>query len=121
MAVIFPPYSGGSGGGAVDSVNGQTGAVVLTATDVGAPTIAQYNTLVGTVGGMSDALGQLTNEVDTKANQTDLTALTTRVTDLEDAGFVTSSDGTVTDIRALTQTAYDALTPDATTHYDIKP
>jgi len=35
-AAIWKVYPGGGGGGAVDSVNGQTGDVVLTATDVGA-------------------------------------------------------------------------------------
>ena len=33
--------------------------------------------------------------------------------------YVESSDGTITDTVALTQAAYNALTPDATTHYLI--
>lgn len=39
--VIYGVPSGGGGGGAVDSVNGKTGTVVLVASDVGAATTAQ--------------------------------------------------------------------------------
>lgn len=39
--VIYGVPSGGGGGGAVDSVNGKTGTVVLVASDVGAATAAQ--------------------------------------------------------------------------------
>lgn len=41
------PSSGGGGGGDVTSVNGKTGAVVLSASDVGAYTTTEANTLLG--------------------------------------------------------------------------
>ena len=41
--------SGSGGGGAVDSVNGQTGVVVLDANDVGAPSDSEFSTLEGRV------------------------------------------------------------------------
>ena len=44
------PLGGGSGGGAVDSVNGQTGVVVLDYTDVGADPAGTAATLVAAIG-----------------------------------------------------------------------
>lgn len=53
---IFPPASGG-GGGAVDSVNGQTGVVVLDATDVGA--VSSVGSGTGLTGGPITSTGTL--------------------------------------------------------------
>jgi hypothetical protein len=65
----------GGGGGAVDSVNGETGAVVLDAADVGAaPTVHTH--------AQSDVTG-LTAALDGKADDADVTALDTRVDALE--------------------------------------
>ena len=55
MSGYFPP--GGSGGGAVDSVNGLTGAVVLDAGDVGAPRV--MDTITGLTGGAASDLDNL--------------------------------------------------------------
>ncbi len=46
----------GSGGGAVASVNGRTGVVILNAADIGAYTIAQVNNLVNTLNAQIAAL-----------------------------------------------------------------
>lgn len=45
--VVVGPIPGGGGGGAVDSVNGKTGAVVLSASDVGAAGKTTDNTFTG--------------------------------------------------------------------------
>ena len=47
----------GGGGGAVDSVNGQTGTVVLDATDVGAATSSDITSAISTHAGASDPHG----------------------------------------------------------------
>lgn len=146
MAVVFPPYSsGGGGGGAVDSVQGKTGVVVLTADDVdavptvatasvvyanngsGVPTPVSYGSTptngriaaYGAGGVMSVAApsngGHATNKtyVDGLTN-----ALDARLDALEAANFVTSSDGSVEDMRAMTAAEYTALaTKDAKTYY----
>ena len=138
MSVLFPPYSGGGGGGAVDSVQGMTGAVVLDAGDVGAVALDQMaitttaNRIYGTgntgqptvyiissgitTGSVAQrgpsgvlAVGDPTGPTHAVSRQYLETLL---------AGYV-QSDGTVTDMVAVTQAEYDALTPDATTHYLI--
>ncbi len=66
MAIIIkPPVSGGGGSGAVDSVNGQTGVVVLTTDNIDAGLNAdrQYFT------------SALQTDLDAKADQTDLDAV----------------------------------------------
>jgi hypothetical protein len=65
----------GGGGGAVDSVNGETGAVMLDAADVGAAPTAHTHA-------QSDVTG-LTAALDAKADDADVTALDTRVDALE--------------------------------------
>lgn len=76
----IPGGGGGGGGGDVASVNGKTGTVVLTATDVGAaPT--NHTQSISSVTGLQDALdsGQqeindLSDVVATKASTADMTA-----------------------------------------------
>ena len=83
----------GGGGGAVDSVNGQTGVVVLTASDVGA--LADSTTYVSSVNGSS---GAVTVTVPTKTS------------DLQnDSGFLTSAPVTSVNSKtgAVTLTASD--------------
>ena len=94
-----------TGGGAVDSVNGQTGVVVLDASDVGAATTAQ--------GLLADSATQPNDNVSTLTN---------------DAGYVPSDPTGVTgadsinNMMSLTQAEYDAIgTPDASTLYIITP
>lgn len=48
-------FAAAAGGGAVDSVNGQTGAVVLDAADVGAQSIENYQMKVFYIGGANPA------------------------------------------------------------------
>jgi hypothetical protein len=117
------------GGGAVDSVNGETGVVVLDATDVD----AAPDTLVATVTALDGRVDTAETDIDDVANDLaalapgDIGAATSAQGALADsavqpaaiADFVTG-DG-VTDIVALTQAAYDLLTPDATTLYVIIP
>lgn len=55
------PGPPGSGGGAVDSVNGQTGTVVLTASDVGADATGTAAGLVDDLSGVTDASTARTN------------------------------------------------------------
>lgn len=89
----------------VDSVNGQTGVVVLDASDVGAATTAQ--------GLLADSATQPNDNVSTLTN---------------DAGYVPSDPTGVTgadsinNMMSLTQAEYDAIgTPDASTLYIITP
>ena len=83
----------GGGGGAVDSVNGKTGTVVLSATDVGA--LPSNTTYVSSVNGSS---GSVTVTVPTKTS------------DLQnDSGFITSAPVTSVNNKtgAVTLTASD--------------
>ena len=85
--------TGGGGGGAVSSVNGQTGAVVLDASDVGA--LPDDTTYVSSVNGSS---GAVTVTVPTKTS------------DLQnDSGFITSAPVTSVNSKtgAVTLTASD--------------
>ena len=79
-----------SGGGTVDSVNGQTGVVVLDASDVGAATAAQGVTADSAVQpgdlatvATSGSYNDLTDKPAIPANTSDLT---------NDSGFITSAD-----------------------------
>lgn len=140
MSVLFPPYSGGGGGGAVDSVQGMTGAVVLDAGDVGAVALDQMaitttaNRIYGT-----GSTGQPTVYVISSGTTTgsvaqrgpsgvlavgDPTSPTHAVNRqyLETvlAGYV-QSDGTVTDLVSKTAAEMAGITPDATTVYAVLP
>lgn len=143
MAVQWPPWSGGGGGGGVTEVNGDTGPVVtLTAADVGAvdandlAITTTANRLYGT--GSSGqptvyviASGATTGSVAQRGPSGVLqvgtptaAAHATTKQYVDDAiaaavSDVVRSDGTVTDIVAVTQAEYDGLTPDTTTHYLI--
>lgn len=66
------PGGGGAGGGAVDSVNGETGDVVLTAADLGAATSAELAAFVETA---EEALTGLSTDVASKATQSSVNAI----------------------------------------------
>ncbi len=72
--------TGGGGGGAVDSVNGYTGTVVLTAADVGA--LPDTTPIPANTSDLNNDSGFITSA-----------ALPTKVSDLtNDAGYITSAD-----------------------------
>lgn len=89
----FHNLKGADGMGAVDSVNGQTGTVVLTATDVGAlpstTTIGSANTTV-TVNGTSVGTINANATVD---GSLPITYPTTLSSYTNDSGFITGIDG----------------------------
>jgi hypothetical protein len=135
MSVIFPPYSGGGGGGAVDSVNGATGAVVLDANDVGAveqsglssrvyattsggaeTTVVYATTAAANSIALRGAGGTL--DVGTPQSSTDAVPRAYLETVLED---YVRSDGTVTDLVSKTEAEMSGITPDATTVYAVTP
>jgi hypothetical protein len=104
----------GGGGGAVDSVNGQTGAVVLDNTDVGAATTAQ-----GALADTAVQPGDLATVATTGA-YSDLTGTPTLGTAADNAetDFATAAQGALADSAVQgngltlwtgTQAAYDAL------------
>lgn len=121
-------HSGGGGSSAapVDSVNGQTGAVTLDYTDVGAASAAQ-----GTLADTAIQSGDLATVATTGA-YSDLTGQPTLGTAAASniGDFATSAQGSkadtavqnvqgVTGIWAGTQAAWDLLTPNPTTFYVI--
>ena len=74
--------SGGGGGGAVNSVNGQTGDVVITATSLGAITKANADTLYAAKSDLNSKANISTVEAlstEVAANRTATTALTSKV------------------------------------------
>lgn len=117
----LPYLSTGGGGGAVDSVNGQTGVVVLDKSDIG----------LDNVDNTSDADKPISNDtqaaLDDKASDSDLTTLDTRVTTNEGDiqtlqnnqvnpnNFVNKVTSTTQDMtgRLTVQTPVDANTSDA--------
>ena len=80
---VLSSTASGGGGGAVDSVNGQTGAVVLGAADVGALQAG-------------DNVSELTNDAGYLANGDNVSEL------VNDAGYVTSSSAPVTSVNGQT-------------------
>ena len=78
----FSISGGGSGGGAVSSVNGQTGDVVITATSLGAITKADADTLYASKSDLNSKANISTVEAlstEVAANRTATTALTSKV------------------------------------------
>ena len=85
--------NGGGGGGAVSSVNGQTGDVVITATSLGAITKADANTLYASKSDLNSKANISTVEAlstEVAANRTATTALTSKVN--EDSEKIASLD-----------------------------
>ena len=85
--------SSGGGGGAVNSVNGQTGDVVITATSLGAITKADADTLYATKSDLNSKANISTVEAlstEVAANRTATTALTSKVN--EDSEKIASLD-----------------------------
>ena len=90
--IIKPPVSGSGGGGAVDSVNGQTGVVVLTTNNITAGNNADRQYWTST----------LQTSLDAKALQSDLTTLDGRVDTAESDIDTLQSDLTTLDGRVDT-------------------
>lgn len=89
----FSISGGGAGGGAVSSVNGQTGDVVITATSLGAITKADADTLYASKSDLNSKANISTVEAlstEVAANRTATTALTTKVN--EDSEKIASLD-----------------------------
>ena len=81
-AIGFSISGGGAGGGAVSSVNGQTGDVVITATSLGAITKADADTLYASKSDLNSKANISTVEAlstEVAANRTATTALTSKV------------------------------------------
>ena len=89
----FSISGGGEGGGAVNSVNGQTGDVVITATSLGAITKADADTLYAAKSDLNSKANISTVEAlstEVAANRTATTALTSKVN--EDSEKIASLD-----------------------------
>lgn len=80
-SVLVDVSGSGGGGGAVDSVNGQTGVVVLDADDVGAPSDSEFSTLAGRVSANEVAQGN--NIVKNNEQDGRLTALESDVSNID--------------------------------------
>ena len=107
--------SSGGGGGAVSSVNGQTGDVVITATSLGAITKADADTLYATKSDLNSkadisAVEALSTEV--AANRTATTALTTKVNENSEkiASLDTEMDNKANSADVPTNTQFNNLT-----------
>lgn len=120
LKVFFNNPAPSGGGGAVDSVNGQTGEVVLTASDVGAATTAQGAladsavqpadlATVATTGAYSDLTGKPTLPSSAIVGTTDTQTLTNKRIDPRDVSAASASsltpDVSVGDIYAYTALA----------------
>lgn len=99
--IIATVNAGGGGGGAVDSVNGQTGVVVLDADDISDAATTNKFTTAADISKLSGiASGAEVNTIDS------------------DPTGVTGADQ-VTNVMSLTQSEFDAITPNASTFYII--
>lgn len=106
MVVVGPlPGGGGGGGGDVSSVNGKTGAVVLSSSDVGA---ASATDVAGFVQNVSNAVTILENDLDSKAATTyvdNQLATKASATDLDNVfGIATNAQTLATDAVPKTRT-----------------
>lgn len=109
IADLTGPVTGGGSGGAVSSVNGQTGDVVLGASDVGALDQATADTLYAPAG--STGGGGAVDSVNGETGAVQLSA--------QDVGAIPAGDITIIDV--VTQAEYDALaTKVPTTLYVIQ-
>ena len=105
---------GGEGGGAVNSVNGQTGDVVITATSLGAITKADADTLYAAKSDLNSKANISTVEAlstEVAANRTATTALTTKVNEDSEkiASLETEMDNKANSADVPTNTQFDNL------------
>ena len=114
FAAIGYSQSSGGGAGAVTSVNGQTGDVVLTATSLGAITKADADTLYATKSDLNSkadisAVEALSTEV--AANRTATTALTSKVNEDSEkiASLDTEMDNKANSADVPTNTQFNSL------------
>ena len=105
---------GGEGGGAVNSVNGQTGDVVITATSLGAITKADADTLYAAKSDLNSKANISTVEAlstEVAANRTATTALTTKVNENSEkiASLDTEMDNKANSADVPTNTQFNNL------------
>ena len=105
---------GGEGGGAVSSVNGQTGDVVITATSLGAITKADADTLYAAKSDLNSKANISTVEAlstEVAANRTATTALTSKVNEDSEkiASLDTEMDNKANSADVPTNTQFDNL------------
>lgn len=101
--------TGGGSGGAVDSVNGKTGIVVIDATDVGAPTTTDFSNLEQRVSNHDEDIGNLNLSIVDTVNQ--IQDLNTKTQDLQNQ---------IDNLPVSIPTWYDITTLSLTTmHPDI--
>lgn len=113
-AIIAGKISGGSGSGGVQSVNGSTGAVVLTASDVG----AQAAETVTTVSGATPTITPEDNTIYECGELTSLTISNPPATGAYSIVFTSGSTATTTTIPA-TILGLEAFAAEANTIYEI--
>lgn len=110
----FSVSGGGEGGGAVNSVNGQTGDVVITATSLGAITKADADTLYASKSDLNSKANISTVEAlstEVAANRTATTALTSKVNEDSEkiASLNTEMDNKANSADVPTNTQFNNL------------
>ena len=110
----FSISGGGEGGGAVSSVNGQTGDVVITATSLGAITKADADTLYASKSDLNSKANISTVEAlstEVAANRTATTALTSKVNENSEkiASLDTEMDNKANSADVPTNTQFNDL------------